>query len=98
MTRPGVQVFGHVFRLADLDDLLDVEVVYLELIRRPPTGPDTVLASFETSARELLFPPAAGTAGRPAGHSGADLDLVMEPTEHFVVRDSGGERGGRLVC
>ena len=84
MSPRTVQVFGHVFRLADLEDMLDAEVVYLELIQRPPDGPDTVLASFETSARELLFPRAAD-APQPAG-SGADLDLVMEPTAHFVVR------------
>ncbi|KAF0309266.1 Spermatogenesis-associated protein 6 [Amphibalanus amphitrite] len=76
------KVFGHVFRLADLDDMLDAEVVYLELIQRPPAGPDTVLASFETSARELLFPRAAA-ADRPA-RADADLDLIMEPTAHFV--------------
>ena len=82
---PTVQVFGHVFRLAELEDLLDEEVVYLELVRRPPAGPDAVLAAFETSARELLFPTGTGVV-RPS-RSGADLDLLMEPTEHFVVRE-----------
>ncbi|XP_043242748.1 spermatogenesis-associated protein 6-like isoform X1 [Amphibalanus amphitrite] len=73
------KVFSHVFQLAELDDILDREVVYIELVQRAPLQPDTVLASFETSAREFLFPNITTTPQ----YSGADLDLLMEPTVHF---------------
>ena len=85
-------MFGHVFQLAELDDILDREVVYIELVQRAPLHPDTVLATFETSAREFLFPNITTTPQ----YSGADLDLLMEPTAHFPVSGRGGE--GRDRC
>ncbi|XP_037090105.1 spermatogenesis associated 6-like protein [Pollicipes pollicipes] len=74
------KVFRHVFHLSDLDEILDAEIVYMELIQRFAEKPDTVLATFETSARELLFPNITSTPQ----YSGADLDLLMEPTVNFV--------------
>lgn len=66
--------------LSVLERVLQAETVYLELVQEETSG-ETVLAVFESSVRDLLFP-------RPAerlSYSGVDLDLLMEPTRDFPV-------------
>lgn len=88
-----------VTNLSVLERVLESETVYLELVQEETSG-ESVLAVFESSVRDLLFP-------RPAerlSYSGVDLDLLMEPTRDFPVRrrgvaggfspGGGGEVGG----
>nr|XP_027221233.1 serine/arginine repetitive matrix protein 2-like [Penaeus vannamei] len=67
--------FVGVTNLSVLERVLESETVYLELVQEETSG-ESVLAVFESSVRDLLFP-------RPAerlSYSGVDLDLLMEPT------------------
>ncbi|XP_071525062.1 uncharacterized protein [Panulirus ornatus] len=72
------RTFVGVRNLSVLERVLQAETVYLELVQEETSG-ETVLAVFESSVRDLLFP-------RPAerlSYSGVDLDLLMEPTRDF---------------
>lgn len=58
--------------------------MYVELLQEVSPGhspgAQTVLATFETSAAEFLFP---YPQLRPTYTSGVDVDLLMEPTRDF---------------
>ncbi|XP_069995508.1 uncharacterized protein [Penaeus vannamei] len=72
------RTFVGVTNLSVLERVLESETVYLELVQEETSG-ESVLAVFESSVRDLLFP-------RPAerlSYSGVDLDLLMEPTRDF---------------
>nr|XP_053637248.1 uncharacterized protein LOC128692199 [Cherax quadricarinatus] len=72
------RTFVGVRNLSVLERVLAAETVYLELVQEEASG-EAVLAVFESSVRDLLFP-------RPAerlSYSGVDLDLLMEPTRDF---------------
>ncbi|XP_064087746.1 uncharacterized protein LOC135202327 isoform X2 [Macrobrachium nipponense] len=72
------RTFVGVNNLSVLERVLEAETVYLELVQEETSG-EAVLAVFESSVRDLLFP-------RPAerlSYSGVDLDLLMEPTRDF---------------
>ncbi|KAA0203497.1 hypothetical protein HAZT_HAZT009660 [Hyalella azteca] len=77
--KPGLchQTFLGVRALGALETALERETAYLELVQE---GEDeAVLAVFECSVRELLFP----ATKRRLSYSGMDLDLLMEPTRDF---------------
>lgn len=67
--------------LSVLERVLEAETVYLELVQEETAG-EAVLAVFESSVRDLLFPKPA----ERLSYSGVDLDLLMEPTRDFPVR------------
>ena len=67
--------------LLDLQHLLGEELLYAELIQRSGCQ-DIVLATFETSLLELLYPSPYLRKGLVAG---ADVNLLMEPTRCFPV-------------
>ena len=54
--------------------------MYIELVQEETSG-EAVLAVFESSVRDLLFP----TQGSRLSYSGMDLDLLMESTRDFPV-------------
>ena len=70
--------------LQQLQSTLEGQQLYIELLQE--TGPDphhhhpVVLATFETSGLEFLFP---YPQLRPTYNSGVDVDLLMEPTRDF---------------
>ncbi|XP_047738786.1 spermatogenesis-associated protein 6 [Hyalella azteca] len=71
------RTFLGVRALGALETALERETAYLELVQE---GEDeAVLAVFECSVRELLFP----ATKRRLSYSGMDLDLLMEPTRDF---------------
>ncbi|XP_050687041.1 spermatogenesis associated 6-like protein [Eriocheir sinensis] len=72
------RTFVGVRNLSLLERVLEAETVYLELVQEEPSG-ETVLAVFESSVRDLLFPKPA----ERLSYSGVDLDLLMEPTRDF---------------
>ena len=53
----------------------------MELVQEESSG-ESVLAVFESSVRDLLFP----SPVERLSYSGMDLDLLMEPTRDFPVR------------
>ena len=63
---------------------LEGQPLYVELLQEVSPGhspgAQTVLATFETSAVEFLFP---YPQLRPTYTSGVDVDLLMEPTRDF---------------
>jgi hypothetical protein len=70
--------------------MLEHQPLYIELLQddciHPPDPhddphhPPLVLATFETSGLDFLFPYAQL---RPTYNSGVDVDLLMEPTREF---------------
>ena len=70
--------------LQHLQATLEGQPLYVELLQEvnPGHGPgsQTVLATFETSGLEFLFP---YPQLRPTYTSGVDVDLLMEPTRDF---------------
>lgn len=80
--------------MAQLQSTLEHNPLYIELLQEdesgpPPPGPGhrhrqpgnpIVLATFETSGLEFLFP---YPQIRPSYNSGVDVDLLMEPTREF---------------
>ena len=67
-----------------LQGTLEGQPLYVELLQEVSPGhspgAQTVLATFETSAVEFLFP---YPQLRPTYTSGVDVDLLMEPTRDF---------------
>ena len=63
---------------------MEGQPLYVELLQEVSPGhspgAQTVLATFETSAVEFLFP---YPQLRPTYTSGVDVDLLMEPTRDF---------------
>ncbi|XP_042238560.1 uncharacterized protein LOC121877022 isoform X3 [Homarus americanus] len=72
------RTFVGVRNLSVLEKVLEAETVYLELVQEETSG-EAVLAVFESSVRDLLFPKPA----EKLSYSGVDLDLLMEPTRDF---------------
>ncbi|XP_069174511.1 spermatogenesis-associated protein 6-like [Procambarus clarkii] len=72
------RTFVGVRNLSVLERVLEAETVYLELVQEETAG-EAVLAVFESSVRDLLFPKPA----ERLSYSGVDLDLLMEPTRDF---------------
>ena len=70
--------------LQHLQGTLEGQPLYVELLQEVSPGhspgAQTVLATFETSAVEFLFP---YPQLRPTYTSGVDVDLLMEPTRDF---------------
>ena len=70
--------------LQHLQATLEGQPLYVELLQEVSPGhapgAQTVLATFETSAVEFLFP---YPQLRPTYTSGVDVDLLMEPTRDF---------------
>ncbi|KAF2357051.1 Spermatogenesis-associated protein 6 N-terminal [Trinorchestia longiramus] len=75
------KTFLGVRSLGALEAVLERETVYLELVQEEGGGGggEAVLAVFECSVKELLFP----APSRRNSYSGMDLDLLMEPTRDF---------------
>ena len=74
------QTFNGVRTLTALETVLERESAYIELVQEEANG-ENVLAVFECSVRDLLFP----TPVERLSYSGMDLDLLMEPTRDFPV-------------
>jgi hypothetical protein len=75
-----LQTFQNVRYLTDLQHLLGKEFIHAELMQCSD-GIDVILASFETTVFELLYP-------SPCVKSliaGVDVDLLMAPTKCFPV-------------
>ncbi len=66
--------------LEQLQQSLEHQTLYVELQQENAPHPAIVLATFETSGLEFLFP---YPQLRPTYHSGVDIDLLMEPTADF---------------
>lgn len=70
--------------LQQLTLTLEHQTLYIELLQEiepgAPSGNQRVLATFETSGLEFLFP---HPQLRPSYTSGVDVDLLMEPTRDF---------------
>ena len=66
--------------LHDLQSTLENQSLYVELLQELSPGHSVVLATFETSVLEFLFP---YPQLRPTYTSGVDVDLLMEPTRDF---------------
>ena len=77
-------LFSGTSTLQHLQATLEGQPLYVELLQEvnPGHGPgsQTVLATFETSGLEFLFP---YPQLRPTYTSGVDVDLLMEPTRDF---------------
>ncbi|XP_015586386.1 spermatogenesis-associated protein 6 isoform X2 [Cephus cinctus] len=74
------KVFTGVVTLAELQDRLENEFIYAELIQwSSPSSRGVILATFETNLCDLLYP-APCFKGLLAG---VDVDLLMEPTKYF---------------
>ena len=89
------KTFATCLTLDHLQGALTADNVYMELLQVSPVShslsltlccqetadhQDVVLATFETSARELLFP---YPQLRGPYCAGVDVDLLMEPTKDF---------------
>ncbi len=68
--------------LAQLESTLEHQALYVELLQENVADhhPPLVLATFETSGLQFLFP---YPQLRPTYNSGVDVDLLMEPTRDF---------------
>ena len=77
-------VFLGTSTLQHLQATLEGQPLYVELLQEVnpghSPGAQTVLATFETSGLEFLFP---YPQLRPTYTSGVDVDLLMEPTRDF---------------
>ena len=73
---PGCSTLSH------LQATLEHQPLYVELLQDSagPDHPPLMLATFETSGLEFLFP---YPQLRPTYNSGVDVDLLMEPTREF---------------
>nr|ACO14887.1 C9orf68 homolog [Caligus clemensi] len=76
------KTFPGVSSLQGLEDVLRRQPLYLELLQEIHSAheSDVVLASFETSGYELLFP---YPQLRPSFNSGIDVDLLLIPRPEF---------------
>ena len=76
--------FVGVSTLQQLTATLEHQPLYVELLQEVSPGhaptAQVVLATFETSGNEFLFP---YPQLRPTYTSGVDVDLLMEPTRDF---------------
>lgn len=76
------KVFSDVSSLSDLQRSLEDECVFAELIQYNTSSTlSIVLATFETSLVDLLYP----TPSFKGLVAGTDINLLMEPTVHFPV-------------
>lgn len=78
-------LFSGCSTLSQLQSTLEQHSLYIELLQEagsdfPPSHPPLVLATFETSGLDFLFP---YPQIRPSYNSGVDVDLLMEPTREF---------------
>lgn len=72
--------------LNGLENHLEEEFFHVELVQwSPPSTRRIILATFETNLVDLLYP-ATCSKGLLAG---VDVDLLMEPTNHFPVKFMG---------
>nr|CAD7437420.1 unnamed protein product [Timema bartmani] len=65
--------------LSEVERIINQEVVLAELVQWPDDDADIILASFETTLLELLYP-------SPCDRgliSGVDVDLLMEPSPNY---------------
>ncbi|XP_017771800.1 PREDICTED: spermatogenesis associated 6-like protein [Nicrophorus vespilloides] len=68
------KTFISVHKLTGLQKLLNKETLYVELIQWQHSDAGNVLATFQTTLTELLF---------PTKTVGCDVDLLMDPMDHF---------------
>ncbi|XP_067009287.2 spermatogenesis associated 6-like protein [Anabrus simplex] len=73
------KTFSRVRYLSDLQKHLKKEFLYAELIQWPEVDLGIVLANFETTLLELLFP----SSIERATLTGVDVDLLMDPSPNF---------------
>lgn len=70
------KLFPDIYYLTELQDALDKEILYVDLIQWSMTGPETVLATFKSTLMDLLYP---STCRRKT----TEADLLMDPTDAF---------------
>ncbi|KAK5644517.1 hypothetical protein RI129_005817 [Pyrocoelia pectoralis] len=75
------KTFHTAHTLVDLQRFIDKDFLYAELLQWHKGDIGNVIASFQTSLHEVLYPSSMeGTL------SGVDVDLLMEPSKIFPVK------------
>ncbi|XP_049954650.1 spermatogenesis-associated protein 6 isoform X1 [Schistocerca serialis cubense] len=70
------KIFPDISFLTDLQEALEKEKLYVDLIQWSITGSESVLATFETTLMDLLYPSSCR-------RKTTEADLLMDPTDAF---------------